>query len=186
MTTKLKIDLSAGLLEVEGTEEFVKGIYDDFKERLNSSPPAASSHASKPAAASASTKKAKPKKSVTSAGNSAKAKKVPGFAKDLDLSGGTDGPSLKEFYGRYDHKTNYERNLIFTYYLKQVISIDKVNLDHIFTCYRNVEHKIPKALEQSMRDTAKDKGWVDIDNLEDIDVPIAGINHLEHDMAKAE
>ena len=28
MTTKLKIDLSTGLLEVEGTEEFVKNIYE--------------------------------------------------------------------------------------------------------------------------------------------------------------
>ena len=85
-----------------------------------------------------------------------------------------------------NHKSNFERNLIFTYYLKQVIGVDKVNLDHIFTCYRNVGQKIPKALEQSMRDTAKDRGWVDIDDLESIDVPVGGINHIEHDMAKAE
>lgn len=107
------------------------------------------------------------------------------MVKDLDLSGGADEPSLKEFFARYDHKTNFERNLIFTYYLKQVINIDKVTLDHIFTCYRKVEQKIPKALEQSMRDTAKDRGWVDIDDLENIGVPVAGINHLEHDMAKS-
>lgn len=31
MTTKLKIDLSQGLLEVEGSETFVKTIYNDFK-----------------------------------------------------------------------------------------------------------------------------------------------------------
>lgn len=31
MTTRLKIDLSQGLLEVEGTETFVKAIYNDFK-----------------------------------------------------------------------------------------------------------------------------------------------------------
>lgn len=53
------------------------------------------------------------------------------------------------------------------------------------TCYRNVGHKIPKALEQSIRDTAKDKGWVDIDDLEDIKVSIAGFNHLTHDMEKS-
>lgn len=182
MTTKLKIDLSTGLLEVEGTEVFVKNIYDDFKERLNSPPPAAST----PAAATNPKKKTKPKKTAASTTNSSKTKKAPGIAKDLDLSGGADDPSLKEFYGRYDHKSNFERNLIFTYYLKQVISIDKVNLDHIFTCYRNVGQKIPKALEQSMRDTAKDRGWVDIDDLENIDVPVGGINHLEHDLTKAE
>jgi hypothetical protein len=31
MTTKLKIDLSGGILEVEGSEAFVKAIYKDFK-----------------------------------------------------------------------------------------------------------------------------------------------------------
>ena len=31
MTTKLKIDLSEGVLEVEGTEAFVTAIYNDFK-----------------------------------------------------------------------------------------------------------------------------------------------------------
>ncbi|MBW9261720.1 MAG: hypothetical protein K1564_09145 [Candidatus Thiodiazotropha sp. (ex. Lucinisca nassula)] len=186
MTTKLKIDLSTGLLEVEGTEEFVKTIYDDFKEKLNSPTPAAPAPESKPAAATTPAKKAKPKKAAASAGNASKAKKAPGIAKDLDLSGGADDPTLKEFYGRYDHKSNFERNLIFTYYLKQVIGVEKVNLDHIFTCYRNVGQKLPKALEQSMRDTAKDKGWVDIDDLENIDVPVGGINHLEHDLAKAE
>ena len=31
MTTKLKIDLVQGILEVEGSETFVKAIYRDFK-----------------------------------------------------------------------------------------------------------------------------------------------------------
>jgi hypothetical protein len=31
MTTRLKIDLAQGILEVEGTETFVKAIYNDFK-----------------------------------------------------------------------------------------------------------------------------------------------------------
>ena len=31
MTTRLKIDLSQGILEVEGSETFVKAIYNDFK-----------------------------------------------------------------------------------------------------------------------------------------------------------
>lgn len=34
MTTKLKIDLNQGILEVEGSETFVKTIYQDFKEQF--------------------------------------------------------------------------------------------------------------------------------------------------------
>lgn len=32
--TKLRIDLKQGLLEVEGTDQFVREIYSDFKDRL--------------------------------------------------------------------------------------------------------------------------------------------------------
>jgi len=37
-----------------------------------------------------------------------------------------------------------------------------------------------------MRDSAKVKGWVDIDESEDIEVSVSGINYLEQDMPKAE
>lgn len=59
-------------------------------------------------------------------------------------------------------------------------------MDHIFTCYRNISSiKTPGALQQSLIDTARNKGWLDTASLGDIKVPIAGINHIEHDMKKA-
>ncbi len=186
MTTKLKIDQTSGTLEIEGTEEFAKNIYDDFKGRLTSPPPATSTPVKKSTATTTPAKKGKPKKAAPSSGNFSKLKKAPGIAKNLDLSDSEDNPTLKEFYDRCDHKTNYERNLIFIYYLKQVIVVEKANLGHALTCYRSVGQKIPKALEQSMRDTAKVKCCVDIDEPEDIEVPVSGINYLEHDMPKAE
>ena len=186
MNTKLKMDLLAGVLEVEGSEDFVKQIYDDFKASLAESKLAAltpdNEDKTKKVEQKTAQKKSQPASSTVSKG---KTKKAPGLLKNLDLSGGSDKPSLKEFYGRYDHKSNFERNLIFTYYLKEELEIEKVTLDHIFTCYRHVGQKIPKALEQGMRDTAKAKAWVDIDNVEDIKVPIAGMNHIEHDLPKS-
>lgn len=189
MNTKLKIDLSSGVLEVEGSEDFVKHIYDDFKDNITThkpamtSPPAATQTLDNPP----QPKKAKAKSPSTAnnSGAKAKSKKAPELLKNLDLSGDGDKPSLKDFYARYDHRSNYERNLIFTYYLKEELDTEKVTLDHIFTCYRSVGQKLPKALEQGMRDTAKDKAWVDIDNLDDIKVPVAGMNHIEHDLAKS-
>ncbi|MGH1487645.1 MAG: hypothetical protein ACRBCI_15630 [Cellvibrionaceae bacterium] len=189
MTTKLKIDISIGILEVEGTEAFVKVIYDDFKDQLGKTERANPVDPIKQPIGKDSTPNKTPKskkaKMTTTATQKGKAKKAPQLLKNLDLSGGTGKPSLKEFYLSYAHKTNYERNLIFVYYLKQKLNTDKVTLDHIFTCYRHVGQKLPKALEQGMRDTASEKGWVDIDNLDDIQVPVAGINHIEHDLEKA-
>jgi hypothetical protein len=186
MNTKLKMDLLAGVLEVEGNEDFVKQVYDDFKANLTENKSSAAQPHNEDKA-DGSQKKVKPNK--TPAANNTfskiKAKKVPGLLKNLDLTGGSDKPSLRDFYARYDHKSNFERNLIFTYYLKEELEIEKVTLDHIFTCYRHVGQKIPKALEQGMRDTAKAKAWVDIDDIDDIKVPIAGMNHIEHDLAKS-
>ena len=65
MTKKLKIDQTSGTLEIEGTEEFVKNIYDDFKERLTSPRPATFTSVKKSTATTTPAEKGKPKKSST-------------------------------------------------------------------------------------------------------------------------
>lgn len=189
MTSKLKIDLSTGLLEVEGSEDLIKFIYGDFKDNLGTLPPVQTVKLSE--IQTVSDTKVVPKKvtlkaAPTKNSSKSKSKKEPEFLKNLDLSVGSENESLKDFYAKYDHKSNYERNLIFVYYIQHILHEDKITLDHLFTCYRNVGQKIPKALEQSMRDTSKEKGWVDIDDLENIKVPVAGMNHIVHDLAKNE
>lgn len=188
MISKLKIDISSGQLEVEGSEELVKYIYEDFKNNLNldrSNFTMKNSLESNPVVRHAEKETKSAKKKVSNGMSKAKPKKAPGFLNSLDLSGTKGGESLKTFYARYNHKTNYERNLIFVYYLQYVEKIDNITLDHVFTCYRNVGQKIPIAIEQSLRDTSKDKGWVDITSIDDIKVPVAGMNHIVHDMSKA-
>lgn len=112
---------------------------------------------------------------------------APQLIKDLDLSGGDDKPSLREFYGRYSPKSNQERNLIFCYYLHQIINHTPINVNHVFTCYRNIVGiKAPGNIRQSLKDTAHRRGWIDTSSLENITVPVTGINYLEHDIAKAD
>jgi len=112
---------------------------------------------------------------------------VPQLIKDLDLSGGDDKPSLREFYGRYSTKNYKEKNLIFCYYLQNIINHTPITINHVFTCYRNIiGTKVPGNIYQSLKDTAHQKGWIDTSSLKNITVPVAGINYLEHDMAKAE
>ena len=81
MTKKLKIDQTSGTLEIEGTEEFVKNIYDDFKERLTSPRPATSTPVKNPQLQQLQRRKVNPKKAVPSSGNFSKPKKTPGIAK---------------------------------------------------------------------------------------------------------
>lgn len=111
---------------------------------------------------------------------------VPQLIKDLDLSGGDDKPSLREFYGRYSPKIYQEKNLIFCYYLQNVINHTPITVNHVFTCYRNIGIKTSKALHQSLLDTSHHKGWLDTSSMDNITVPVAGLNYMEHDMAKAD
>jgi hypothetical protein len=186
---KLKIDLTQGIIEVEGSEQLVRDIYNDFKERLNQAPSRASvvensspkvdTPPAKPAAKAKKTPSASKPKTKSSTSNSGS------LLKDLDLtsSGGKD--SLRDFYNKYETTSNLERNLVFVYYLKNTREIESITINHIFTCYRNIpELKAPGHLKQSVIDAASKKGWLDTSNMEDITVPISGINHLEHDLPK--
>lgn len=191
MSTKLRIDLNQGTLEVEGSEEFVTKIYNDYREKLSDmfaiqDPPA------KP-----SSKKAKPSvKPKTSSANKgptkksiAGTKKASGsegaLLKDLDLSGKSGNTNLRDYCSQFVIKSNMERNLVFTYYLQNELEIEGIGIDHIFTCYRFIpKTKLPGNLKQSLYDTSS-KGWLAIKTIDDgISVPVAGINHIEHDLPK--
>jgi len=181
--TKIKIDLSQGIIEAEGSEQFVMKIYSEFKERLASE----KKHLKKPEKIKRADPAAKPEKQATKKKRKA-ALVAPThqMLNDLDLSGGKDNVSLRDFYDQYKAKSYLEKNLTFCYYLEHIINISPLTADHVFTCYRTLNIKAPKALHQSLKDTSRYKGWLDTSSLEDIKTPIAGMNYIEHDMSKAE
>jgi hypothetical protein len=110
---------------------------------------------------------------------------MPKLLKDLDLSGKGKHQRLKDFFNQYEVKTNFERNLIFVYYLNQILEISEVTVDSVFTCYREISTiKAPGALRQSLIDTSHNRGWIDTQDMDSISVTIVGINYIEHDMAK--
>lgn len=180
--SKIKIDLLQGLLEVEGNEAFVKSIYEDFKERMQATQSISKNLMSdKPKTNAPKPTSLNPKSSKRKTNSN-----IPSLVKNLDLKGGNGGKSLSDFYNQYVPNSNLEKNLVFAYYLQQESKLNPITVDHIFTCYRNISGiKIPRALQQSLIDTARNKGWLDTASLLDIKVPIAGINHIEHDMKKA-
>ena len=194
-TSKLRIDLAQGVVEAEGTESFVLAVYNDFKEHMKSaapkiSPPVPPAPGATPAPAhspvSGATPKGKPAKATATNGGSKpkpKSRDTLTLLKDLDLSKGKNG-RLKDFYAKYETKTFYERNLVFAYFLQHEAEISGITENHIFTCYRDVNAKLPGAFHQSLVDTDRRAGWIDSADVNNITVSIAGINHLEHDLAK--
>ncbi len=170
--------MAQGVVEAEGSEEFVRAIYADFKGRLESTPIAAT-----PPAGSQKGGKDAP---ARSAGDKARraANYVPKVVKDLDLSGKGGKESLKDFAGKYETGSNFERNLVYMYYLSQILERPSVTMDDLFTCYRTLQVKAPADLYSSLFDTARHKGWVDVKSAENVELTVPGINHLEHELKK--
>lgn len=206
MTAKIRVSLKDGLLEAEGSEAFIEKLYSDFKDLISfhqqpvvldraefliSETPATPATLAAAVTAVATDVTALKSPSKTEAPKSrAKAKRSnstePALLKDLNLAGSESYQGLREFYSKYSIKTNMERNLVFTYYLTKIMSIEAVSASHIFSCYRHIAGiKIPGNLKQSLYDTSA-KGWLSIVSIEDdITVSILGINHIEHDLPKA-
>lgn len=187
-SAKLKFDLTHGVIDVEGSEDFVLSIYRDFKEKIEGVK--ATTTIKQQADSFQGTQIGRSKSTPAKASPSAPRQKrngkpTPTIVRDLDLSGGGKCERLKEFFAQFEAKTNFERNLIFVYYLQHKVGMTGINVDHVFSCYRDVPGvKAPEALRQSLLDTSNRRGWLDTSNTEDIKVSIAGVNFLEHDMPK--
>lgn len=91
--------------------------------------------------------------------------------------------SLIDFSSEYDAKSNFEHNLIFVYYLEKILNEKNISVNHLYTCYKELGIKVPN-IYQSITDTKKHKGWIETKDTNDLKVPIAGENHLEHKMKR--
>lgn len=106
----------------------------------------------------------------------------PQIVKGLNLSP-SGKESLKQFMERYTYgKSSPKINLLFVYYLKQILEIDNITQDHVYTCYRNTGIKVPNNLYISLIDTISKKGW--IENVSNLNITTQGLNEVEHEMIK--
>lgn len=100
---------------------------------------------------------------------------------DIDFYPKTGEPSLVDFYKQYKDNSNYHRNALFIYYLKQIRNFNKVSVDEIYTCYRALvteKVKTPAGIYQSLIEMKKEglvKG-----ELTDVELASNGLNLVEH------
>lgn len=195
MTTKLHINISQGIIDVEGDPELVRAIYSDFKDQLIRTVKAAPTSSaplirengqpgnSEDAGESASKSKAKrraasKKKTSGDEGSGGVAADSPKLDKNLDTSG------LGAFYGRYAPKNNAEKILIFLKFMTEDLNISSPNTDQVYTCFKATGEKIPKAFAQAFYDTSSKLGYIDYRSPTDFPITIAGDNHFNHSLKK--
>lgn len=108
--------------------------------------------------------------------------KTPQYLSDFDFRP-SGKESLKDFFNRYDSKSNLEHNLLFTYYLQEIVKVESITTNHIFSCYRHLGLKIP-SFPQTLIDTKSRKGWIETANSDNLKVTREGINHFEHEFTR--
>lgn len=110
--------------------------------------------------------------------------KPPQLINSLDLSGKGVDRSLNEFVTQKIPTSNIERTTVFVYYLQNILQVTEITLDHIFTCYRYVNERVPKNLQQNLTDTASSRYGYIIGNDGNYTMSILGSNFIEHDLPK--
>jgi hypothetical protein len=105
----------------------------------------------------------------------------------LDLKGGKNGPSLKDFYQKKVPTSNQEKITVFCYYITKYLAISEVLPGHIVSCYNEVSEKKPLNIIQLFRDIKHRKGWLDTgEGSGSATISIAGENLVEHDLPKSQ
>lgn len=183
--TKLKIDLKNGLVEVEGDDALVKEVYDDYKDVLTQllvrppvslGTPATLVQGNEPAA-----KQKKGRAAEKRPASSSKSKESHGIVKDLDLR--PEGKvSFRDFADEKAPASDAQMNLVAVYYLGNVLQLKGITPDHVHTCYKAIQRRVPTALTQGLRNTASRYGWLDTSDTTDVKITTAGENFVEHDM----
>ncbi|HEY9628717.1 MAG TPA: hypothetical protein V6C84_15565 [Coleofasciculaceae cyanobacterium] len=103
------------------------------------------------------------------------------IVKDLNLR--PEGElSFRDFYAQKKPNTQEQAVTVAVYYLKRVLELDKVTPEYIFTCFKDAGRKTPKNMPQTVRDTAKNKGWVDTSERGNIKITNHGENMVDHDL----
>jgi len=181
--TRIRISVGNSYIEIEGTEDYIEKklketeSFAPLMEKLGGATTSSSAviEGAKPGVEPGTVKKKKPVSRAPESYN---------VLPDLDLAGKDDIPSLEDFYKDKKPSNAMESNAVFIYYLKKLRNISKIGINHVYSCYKNVRAKAPKALYQSLADTRKTKGWIITTSMDDIGIGIGGENFVEHDLPK--
>jgi hypothetical protein len=85
--------------------------------------------------------------------------------------------SLKVFYEKFQCKNDYEKILVFVYYLEEILKVVPITSNHIYTCYDDLNLITPQDLPQTVRSTKSKTGWLDGNN-SGLSISIKGKNHI--------
>lgn len=107
------------------------------------------------------------------------------IVKELNLKGINGASSFASFCSEKMPKSNIEFNVVSIYYLTKILGVSPVTIDHVYTCYKEVNRPVPGKLLQSLYDTAGPKyGYINFSQEDGYTIPVRGENFVEHDLPR--
>jgi hypothetical protein len=181
--TKLLINLKEGIVQVEGAEEFVRDVYNDFKERVSkpvvipsTTPARLEQQPEDIEGSTAPIKTGGPRRSASGAGKTGgdASNYKPKFNNDLNLA------DLPQYYEKYAPSGHNEIILVFAAFMRDKMGKAPCTADDVYTCYftMRAETKIPTAFVQAFRNCQTRTHYIKYTSLTEIEVAIPGDNFL--------
>lgn len=103
--------------------------------------------------------------------------------KDLNLRP-SDKTSLIDYINNFDVKSNGDRIIVIINYLKEILKIDKVTIDHIYTAFFVLKCRIPPSFYQVVVNTKNRNNLIDFDKVDNIKLSAQGLNRVRLDIVK--
>jgi len=106
------------------------------------------------------------------------------IVKNLNLS--PKGKKLiKDFVEAKQPKSDQEKCVVSVYHMQHNLELESIDVNHIFTCYKICNWRVPADLDNTLKVTASQKGWLDTSDGNNIKTTTHGENLVEHDLPKA-
>lgn len=92
--------------------------------------------------------------------------------------------TLREFFAEKNPKDDQQKIVVFLYYLAKTLNLQNITPDHIYTCFKDLQEKIPSNLHQAIRNIKDRRRWIDFSTINDIQLTVQGENLVEQELGK--
>ncbi len=92
--------------------------------------------------------------------------------------------SFKDFAKEKNPTSNFERSVVAVYYLEQVLEVNGITADHVFTAYKSVGWRPPSDPRNNLQVVKSKHAWIETQNMDAIATTYRGRTFVEHDLPK--
>jgi hypothetical protein len=108
----------------------------------------------------------------------------PSIVRDLNLKP-KGRVSFDQFAVQKKPGSNQHKCVVAVYYLRHELGLSLIAVDHVYTCFKHMQWRVPSRLANTMAYVSSVHGWLDTRNMGDIKLTTIGENLVEHDLPRS-